>query len=287
MRGSIPMEREIRLVWMATAVVGLGLPLSACSPEAREDEHGGGPVFDDDDTVSDDDDTLPPCDDADGDGLHDPFEEEIGTNPGLPDTDGDGYSDGSEWFSYSDPLNVEDHVYLDGQGQEVWPHAPYPLDLVGTGFEVGDTAGNFSSPDYWNQQVNLYSFYGSVVQVVALTDGCGGSAEFATAAEPQYQQYRDQGFVTIVLMLDATLGGSPEPVVPFVDYYGLSMPVLNDADSLASLTIGLMAGIPHYALLGRDLTFRFVGGSTPPEDVLSAALDEPPPQFDWPQPECE
>lgn len=47
----------------------------------------------------------PTSDDADGDGLADWFEEELGTDPENPDTDGDGHRDGDELVAGSDPLD--------------------------------------------------------------------------------------------------------------------------------------------------------------------------------------
>ena len=108
--------------------------------------------------------------DTDGDGLYDVFEEEITTDPGLEDTDEDGYTDGEEWALYTDPLDPEDYEYLDGNGQVIWDHFPYPLDLEGEGSTYGEVAVDFAQPDRWNQLVNLYGFYGNVVQIVATAD---------------------------------------------------------------------------------------------------------------------
>ncbi len=108
--------------------------------------------------------------DSDGDGLYDSFEDQIGTDPTLEDSDEDGYLDGDEWYAFSDPLDLEDYEYLDGEDNVVWPHHAYPAELAGTGTEFGEVAAQFSLPDYWVQQVNLYSFYGNVIQIVSTAD---------------------------------------------------------------------------------------------------------------------
>jgi len=49
--------------------------------------------------------------DSDGDGLPDPWEEYLGTDPQNPDTDGDGVSDGDEVRLGSDPTDPADVVW--------------------------------------------------------------------------------------------------------------------------------------------------------------------------------
>ena len=111
-----------------------------------------------------------PLVDSDGDGLYDNFEAQIGTDPALEDSDEDGYLDGDEWYTFSDPIDVTDYEYLDGDGNLAWDHSAYPTGLDGAGTEYGDVPAQFSLPNYWIQQVNLYSFYGDVIQIVTPAD---------------------------------------------------------------------------------------------------------------------
>ena len=103
--------------------------------------------------------TLP---DADGDGLADFWEEDNGLNPGAADSDGDGYSDYDEIFGHADPMDDEDHPYIGG-----WERSAVPPELLEaeTGSEVGDTAENFALYDQFGEKVNLYSFYGQLIQI--------------------------------------------------------------------------------------------------------------------------
>ncbi|MFN8528294.1 MAG: Ig-like domain-containing protein [Anaerolineae bacterium] len=63
--------------------------------------------------------------DSDGDGLSDPYEIQIGTDPNNPDTDGDGYSDGVEVASGSNPMDSNSVPNGGGNQQNfAWPTPP-------------------------------------------------------------------------------------------------------------------------------------------------------------------
>lgn len=68
----------------------------------------------------------------------------------------------------------------------------------------------------------------------------------------------------------------------YVDYYGLTMPVLNDETMAASQALGVGYDIPYYVLVGRDMTIRSTGGSPAPANILQEALDEAWPDVDRP-----
>ena len=119
---------------------------------------GGGGGDDDDDAAS----QIP---DTDGDGLADSFEEEVGTDPEAEDSDGDGFLDGDEWSEFSDPMNALDYEYEGGYG-----HFPYPADLAGEGYEVGQVVSDFTLTDFYGQEVELYTFYGNVIHAFAGAD---------------------------------------------------------------------------------------------------------------------
>lgn len=68
----------------------------------------------------------------------------------------------------------------------------------------------------------------------------------------------------------------------YVDYYGLTMPVLNDETMSVSQSLGAGYDIPCYILVGRDMTIRSTGGSPAPVSVLQEALDEARPDVDRP-----
>lgn len=88
---------------------------------------------------------LRPGLDTDGDGLFDPVELRIGTNPKNPDTDGDGLNDADEVRNYrTDPLTGD----TDGDGLSDWDEAkvhgtdPRLKDTDGDGLSDGEEVQN-------------------------------------------------------------------------------------------------------------------------------------------------
>ncbi len=113
------------------------LVIMACSPEEEEE--------------------LVTCNaemDADGDGLDDCQEEELGLDPNLEDSDDDGSTDSEEVDCLSDPLDAEEACYACG-----WDRND-PGNLVSDGNEVGDVMGNYKLPDQCGEKVDLWDFYG-------------------------------------------------------------------------------------------------------------------------------
>lgn len=97
------------------------------------------------------------CDDgadADGDGIDDCAEAELGTDPSIGDSDGDGVSDGDELACESDPLDASDVCYACG-----WPKND-PGNLESTGDEEGDVIANIVMVDQCGEDVSMWDFYG-------------------------------------------------------------------------------------------------------------------------------
>lgn len=92
--------------------------------------------------------------DADGDGLNDCEEVELGTDPEFEDSDNDGYSDAEEIDCVSDPLNGEEVCYSCG-----WAHND-PDTLESTGSEIGDVIANIELVDQCGDMVDIWDFHG-------------------------------------------------------------------------------------------------------------------------------
>lgn len=69
----------------------------------------------------------------------------------------------------------------------------------------------------------------------------------------------------------------------WVEQYGYTFPVLADPAYTGSNAIGIGGGIPHHALVGRDMTVR-VYGNQPGSGDIEAALAEDWPEVERPEP---
>jgi hypothetical protein len=92
--------------------------------------------------------------DADGDGLDDCTEEELGTDPNSDDSDDDGFTDAEELDCVSNPLDGEERCYACG-----WEHND-PGTLVTDGQRKGDIMDNIQLVDQCGEMVDLWDFYG-------------------------------------------------------------------------------------------------------------------------------
>lgn len=134
-----------RLSLTTLLLVALPLLLAACARAG-----GGGPG------------SLP---DNDGDTLANSWEEDNGLDPDSEDTDEDGWTDDEEVYGHADPDDDLDHPYIGG-----WERSPVPSDLESTGMAVGDIVPNFSLMDQYGEYVNLWSFYGRVIEIETVAE---------------------------------------------------------------------------------------------------------------------
>ncbi|MCO4747482.1 MAG: hypothetical protein KC912_21960 [Proteobacteria bacterium] len=91
--------------------------------------------------------------DTDGDGLSDGEEVGLGTNPVMQDSDGDGWADGDEITGNTDPLLTEDHPYTGG-----WQIGACRDDIVSTGNALGNIAEDFELMDQHGDMLSLHDF---------------------------------------------------------------------------------------------------------------------------------
>ena len=244
------------LIWLPPLAL-----LAACSPT------GGGPGG---------------TPDSDGNGLGDSWEQERDLDPDSDDTDGDGYSDYDEVWGHTDPSDAADRPYVGG-----WERGPIPDGLAdaGVGGEVGRVAPDFELTDQHGDSVRLWSFYGKVLLVESGAEWCGPCQQAAAEAEGEYQEFKDRGFLMISLLGEDSSNqpATQETVSRWADNYGLTFPVLADANWSASSPLEKDNGIPSFHLVGRDMVLRVVDG-TPSHSDIEAALADEVPQVPWDEP---
>ena len=223
--------------------------------------------------------------DTAGDGLVDAEETRQGTDMNVADTDGDGLTDKQEVDLGLNPLVGDTDLDLIGDKEEVdggsngndctsvpegyWPNclAKAEVDeLEGEGWAVDDIMKDWSGFDQFGTEVSLYQFYGSVILLDFSAGWCGPCNNAAPDQEDLYQEYRDQGFIILHVMVD---DNSYDGFVTdenfaedWADEHGLTFPVVIDTSvrgySEAYFHLyqeGYMDGIPAFAVLGRDMTF--------------------------------
>lgn len=152
--------------------------------------------------------------DADGDGLTDEEEAELGTDPNAADTDGDGYSDPQEIDGGTNPAYVWSHPYENGDYRiGDCPVLPDEANAGHSGtavleyegetytwdaYQNGDIMENFIFQDEWGQDVALYSFCGQTVIMTISAMWCGPCQQAARRMPDTQAEYEDFTFIEVL-----------------------------------------------------------------------------------------
>ena len=222
------------------ALLALLLPIVGCE------------TADEGDTKADDS----AADGADGstDGGSDGADGADGTTDGGSDG-GDG-SDGGSAAVYG-PENT-------------WWHAPadsVPADLTGGAHRVGETLGNFTLTDQNGDQVELYQFYGKVVQLVLFAEWCGPCTAAAPEIEAAAADLLDEDIVVISVMVQQNDGSAPDAAAlgRWVDRYSVTHPLLAGTSELEAM---LQGGVPTLPVADSSMTIvTLANGPWDPEDL--------------------
>jgi len=141
--------------------------------------------------------------------------------------------------------------------ENAWFHAEtrdVPEELAGTGIAAGDTIHDFTFVDQNGQDVQLYQFYGQVVQLVLMAQWCPPCQEEAPAIEAASVDLAESGVVIVEVMLENNEGDYPtaEDCGEWADAYGATHPIVADpADTFVDMLNG---GYPTLPVLDRDMT---------------------------------
>lgn len=145
--------------------------------------------------------------DADGDGLDDCAEADLGTDPEQADSDGDGLSDQEEVDCVSDPTDGDEQCYACG-----WAHSD-PGTLTATGAEEGDTIANLTLADTCSESVSLWDFAGEYHILFMTTSWCSFCRAEAEEIPQRTQDFLDEGLVEsfsyILVLSEDSLSNPP------------------------------------------------------------------------------
>jgi peroxiredoxin len=160
-----------------------------------------------------------------------------------------------------------------------WFHAnsgDVPSDLEGTGYRVGDVAHNWTFLDQHGDEVELYQFYGQAILLDVFAEWCGPCQGHAPTGEEIWQDVSDRG-VTILAMMQQNDDGStselPEDAARWADRFGLTHPVVADAENNADEFQVIGGGFPTYPLIGPDMTIVSQDVFPPSMELLTTELE--------------
>lgn len=166
--------------------------------------------------------------DADGDGLLDTEEADLGTDPALADTDGDGFSDFDEVETGYNPTFQWSHAIAEGDyAPGLCPSTP-DLSVAGatgvgemdydgqhyewTAYQKGDIVANWEGTDTFGQRISFYNFCGNYVLVGVGAAWCGPCQQMASTLEKEQAEIRESypNFQAFELLMQNTAGKTPD-----------------------------------------------------------------------------
>ena len=173
------------------------------------------------------DEGMDPNADADGDGITNGDEMDLGTDPNEADSDGDGFDDAAEWREGTNPNYEYSHSYqgdyrvgfCDTPPATTGPTMAQSIDANDGNtynynvLQNGDVPENFTMVDQYGEELDLYSFCGQPVMVVLSAGWCGPCRAEAETLQAVADAYPDLQIITMLTDDNAY----EIPTVPFLE----------------------------------------------------------------------
>lgn len=155
------------------------------------------------------------------------------------------------------------YISADRTGASIAGRVPAP--------QKGFLAPDFSLATPKGEKITLSELKGKAVLVNIWATWCPPCREEMPAIEKYYERYKDQGLV--VLGVNATVQDNPLDIVPFVNEYGLTFPILLDETGDVARKYDLRS-LPSSYFINRDGTINeIVIGGPMSEALLQANIE--------------
>lgn len=138
--------------------------------------------------------------------------------------------------------------------------------------QKGFLAPDFSLETPTGEKISLSQMRGQAVLVNIWATWCPPCREEMPTIQKYYEQYKEQGFV--VLGINSTVQDNPLDVVPFVNQYGLTFPILLDETGALGPKYDLRS-LPSSFFINRDGSIaEVVIGGPMSEALLRTNIEE-------------
>lgn len=218
--------------------------------------------------------------DADGDGLTDDEELDLGTDPENPDTDGDGFDDLAEYDAGTDGTVCWDVPEGWANCEALAESMPAP-----EGYGDNEVFPAFPMTDQFGDEFDSSRFSGMILFLDFSAGWCGPCQGAAPGFESYYQEHKADGVMGIQVMIDDwSNDGSLDDQDFLNDWandFGMTLPVTSDwtyqgqyAEVYAGMYLaGTMGnGIPYFAVLDRDHRLVYHGTEAGAEAKIAELL---------------
>lgn len=124
---------------------------------------------------------------------------------------------------------------------------------------VGDRAYNFTLNDRYETPHSLYNYWGRVILLDISACWCAPCQAEAAQLEALYQQYKNQGFIILTVLIEDATGGQPDAAdcAYWADTYGLTFPVLYDVNYSVWYLFNTTNYIPLNLIIDRNMIIRY------------------------------
>ena len=143
--------------------------------------------------------------------------------------------------------------------------------------KISAPQAGFAAPDFTlktpeGEKYTLSELKGNAVLVNLWATWCPPCRAEMPAIEKMYQEYKDQGFV--VLAIDMTYQDDPANVVPFIQKYGLTFPVLLEETGDVAAMYQLRSLPSSYFINRAGIIQEVVIGGPMSEALLRTRIEE-------------